>query len=411
MIQLFRISAVTLFCLNLCIASTFAGTVDHNDIQRTQVVIVGTIHKAHYKNPNYSPDILREIILNLKPDAILNELPLSHVDPNGRPLHRDPLKHPECWASDTVAQQLGIRQIPFDRPDRQENFRKTRYFERQRKSNELANKCGECVLQNEPNSIDIKIAQLQGYVGRAEAALFLNAGPEIINSEAHDSVIRMKQSLRYEIVPQIIKKYSQYPQCKELIEDDQFFQDQWNVRNKIMADNIIKAATEYVGKRLVVITGATHRYILHDLLKDKPDIELKEYWEIIGTATSSESSEMRKDKAESIVESSSILHITSRDDWNEALGFGQYNPKSMDTVGYIHCSKLSQIIEVANHHFKGQKGLVLLVIEPKKVKSEIKYEGPEPTDLFPHVYGALNLDAVVDVLDFTPCEDGTFKLP
>ena len=111
------------------------------------------------------------------------------------------------------------------------------------------------------------------------------------------------------------------------------------------------------------------------------------------------------------MESSSILHITSRNDWDKALGAGRYSPKSMDTVGYIHCSKPSQIIAVANHSFKGQKGLVLLVINPKEVKAEVKYEGPEPTDLFPHIYGALNLNAVKSVLDFPPCEDGTFELP
>jgi hypothetical protein len=47
-----------------------------------------------------------------------------------------------------------------------------------------------------------------------------------------------------------------------------------------MVDNIVKAAKEYPGKRLVVITGATHRYTLRDLLKDVNSIDLKEYWEI-----------------------------------------------------------------------------------------------------------------------------------
>ena len=57
--------------------------------KKTEVIIIGTIHEKHYKNPHYSPEVLRDIVLLLKPDVILNELPLSKVDRNGRPLSRD----------------------------------------------------------------------------------------------------------------------------------------------------------------------------------------------------------------------------------------------------------------------------------------------------------------------------------
>jgi carboxyl-terminal processing protease len=116
-------------------------------------------------------------------------------------------------------------------------------------------------------------------------------------------------------------------------------------------------------------------------------------------------------KADFVVESNAILHIAPRCDWDKAIDYGEYRPESLNTAGYIHCSKPSQIIRVANHLFKGQKGLVLLVIDPRKVKSEIKWEGKEQANLYPHIYGSLNLDAVKSVLDFPPSEDGTFELP
>ncbi len=72
-----------------------------------------------------------------------------------------------------------------------------------------------------------------------------------------------------------------YPAYKTFTVEDRFFTNEWNERNKIMADNIIKAAKQYVGKRLVVLTGSEHRYILRDLLKDEPTINLKEYWELV----------------------------------------------------------------------------------------------------------------------------------
>jgi len=69
----------------LCFISTgnvFAKSAEPANVQKTEVVIIGTIHDKHYSNPEYSPYVLRDIILKLKPDAILNELPLSLVEPN-----------------------------------------------------------------------------------------------------------------------------------------------------------------------------------------------------------------------------------------------------------------------------------------------------------------------------------------
>jgi uncharacterized protein (DUF952 family) len=41
----------------------------------------------------------------------------------------------------------------------------------------------------------------------------------------------------------------------------------------------------------------------------------------------------------------------------------------------------------------------------------MRYEPPGDGELFPHIYGALNLDAVVRILDFPPAADGSFALP
>jgi C-terminal processing protease CtpA/Prc len=251
------------------------------DCNKTQVVIIGTIHGTHNKNPKYNPDVLKEIIFSLKPNAILNELPLSLVDPNGRPIEelrkKDISGGPESWAADTVATQLGIKQIPFDRPDREENYKKTNYFVRQKNASEMANKWGNEAIKQDPNSLDVKIAQLMSYASQAEGQLFMNSGPEVINSVAFDSIIRVRHSVWYDILPVILKKYPGY---ETLIDDCLFQKQEWMERNKIMADNIVKAAKEYPGKRLVIVTGSMHRYILRDLLKDVNSIDLKEYWEI-----------------------------------------------------------------------------------------------------------------------------------
>ncbi len=241
--------------------------------QKTTVILVGTIHGAHYTNPEYSPAILKQIILSIKPDAILNELPLSHVDPNGRPFYRDPNKHPENWASDTIASQLGIKQIPFDRPDRQENFKKTDYFEKEKRAKELSNKWEKEISAKEPNCVDLKMLAIGGLAAQAQTKF---TRPETINSDAFDLIINIKHTVFYEIAPQILAKYNGYETAAS---DFTFLAEQWKERNEIMAKNIIKAAKENPGKRLVVITGCEHRYILRDLLAKEQCIELKEYWE------------------------------------------------------------------------------------------------------------------------------------
>jgi carboxyl-terminal processing protease len=252
------------------------------DPHKTQVVIVGTIHTRHNENPQYSPEVLRDIISHLRPAGILNELPLSQVDPNGRPLFRDRDKHPEGWAADTVATQLGVKQIPFDQPDREQSYRKTNFFARQKRSIDMLTQWAQELQQNHPESADLKTVELwPDHVNRAEAHLLNNASPQVINSETYDSIIRIKSALRYEIIPALLTKHPAY---EAAVDDCRFLKAHWQKRNQIMVDNILRAAKEFPGKRLVVVTGATHRYILRDLLKDEPFIELKEYWETTGTA-------------------------------------------------------------------------------------------------------------------------------
>lgn len=106
-----------------------------------------------------------------------------------------------------------------------------------------------------------------------------------------------------------------------------------------------------------------------------------------------------------------ILHITKRQQWEQAKLSKEYRGDTLETEGFIHCSTPQQIVKVANSFFKAQTGLVLLFIESNKVHAEIKYEGLESDELFPHIYGALNLDAVMQVLDFEPREEGLFELP
>ncbi len=107
-----------------------------------------------------------------------------------------------------------------------------------------------------------------------------------------------------------------------------------------------------------------------------------------------------------------IFHITKRAEWERAKQEGTYQAPSLASEGFIHCSKDDQVIRTANRLFSGQMGLVLLEIDTHRVKAEIRYENCEGgQEEFPHIYGALDLDAVVRVLTFEPGENGSFAMP
>ena len=99
-----------------------------------------------------------------------------------------------------------------------------------------------------------------------------------------------------------------------------------------------------------------------------------------------------------------IAHIASRAAWDHAGG--TYEPGSLAAEGFIHFSTPRQVLRVAEERFRGVDDLLLLLVDDDRLHAPVKYE-----DGFPHLYGPLNLDAVVDALPFEPGPDGTFELP
>jgi uncharacterized protein (DUF952 family)/(2Fe-2S) ferredoxin len=106
-----------------------------------------------------------------------------------------------------------------------------------------------------------------------------------------------------------------------------------------------------------------------------------------------------------------ILHITQRQAWATAKDLGTYRSNTLDTEGFMHCSTVAQVLGSANRFFKGQSDLVILKIDADRVTPEIRYEGADANNLFPHIYGELNIDAVVGSINLESNPDGSFILP
>jgi uncharacterized protein (DUF952 family) len=112
-----------------------------------------------------------------------------------------------------------------------------------------------------------------------------------------------------------------------------------------------------------------------------------------------------------------IFHIAQRAEWDGAARDGVYIPPSLPAEGFIHCSTREQVIGTVNLFYHGRSDLVLLVIDEGLLAAPLRYEAPvgkndvRAASCFPHVYGPLNLDAVISVEPF-PCDaDGSFVLP
>lgn len=90
-----------------------------------------------------------------------------------------------------------------------------------------------------------------------------------------------------------------------------------------------------------------------------------------------------------------IYKIVSRSDWRAAEDAGVFNGAAIDlTDGYMHFSTAEQVEETAARHFAGRDDLLLVAIDAEPLGEALKWESSRGGALFPHLYGALSLDAV-----------------
>jgi uncharacterized protein (DUF952 family) len=90
-----------------------------------------------------------------------------------------------------------------------------------------------------------------------------------------------------------------------------------------------------------------------------------------------------------------IYHLARKGDFAEAAKLGSYAGSDADRAdGFLHFSTASQIRDSAAKHRAGEAGLILLEADPAKLGSALRWEISRGGQSFPHLYGALPLDAV-----------------
>jgi uncharacterized protein (DUF952 family) len=107
-----------------------------------------------------------------------------------------------------------------------------------------------------------------------------------------------------------------------------------------------------------------------------------------------------------------IYKISPGSAWREAERQGVYRGSADDRRdGFIHFSTAAQLAETARKHFFGQTGLLLISIDADALGDALRWEPSRNDELFPHLYGELDLGAVTAVLDMPLRADGTHVIP
>lgn len=106
-----------------------------------------------------------------------------------------------------------------------------------------------------------------------------------------------------------------------------------------------------------------------------------------------------------------LFHITTKKDWEKYKVNRNYEPESLEEQGFIPCSNGSQLEDTANRLFSDKDKILLLVIDVSTLGENVKYEEDEETgEKFPHLYGPLNANAVIDEIEIGAEDDGQFKI-
>lgn len=94
-----------------------------------------------------------------------------------------------------------------------------------------------------------------------------------------------------------------------------------------------------------------------------------------------------------------IYHVTTAPEWKAAEEKGFYETPSLKEEGFIHCSQENQVAGVLERYFAGKTDVIKLVIDSDKLSNRFVFEwSPSTADTFPHVYGPIDLKAVIDVV-------------
>ena len=99
-----------------------------------------------------------------------------------------------------------------------------------------------------------------------------------------------------------------------------------------------------------------------------------------------------------MIEPRFIYHIVLKADWEQQIALLEYTAASLTIEGFIHASRLEQIVATLSLFFASEMdNVVILKIDTTLLLPKMIYE-PAGDELFPHIFGGINKNAVVEIL-------------
>lgn len=109
-----------------------------------------------------------------------------------------------------------------------------------------------------------------------------------------------------------------------------------------------------------------------------------------------------------------IYHAATPQEWAQAQDSGDFRwstrDRTLEDEGFIHCSRWEQLPGVLERFYAAAGPLVLLTVDETRLTSPWRDDEIAPGVFFPHVYGPIDLAAVVEVRQLAPEPDGSYRL-
>jgi len=93
-----------------------------------------------------------------------------------------------------------------------------------------------------------------------------------------------------------------------------------------------------------------------------------------------------------------IYHILLPETWERVRGKSSYEAESLTEEGFIHCSYADQIEGVLARYYSDAAEVVILTLDADRLTSRLVIEPSTNNEQYPHVYGPIDLDAVVEAV-------------
>ncbi len=107
-----------------------------------------------------------------------------------------------------------------------------------------------------------------------------------------------------------------------------------------------------------------------------------------------------------------IYHLTSLPEWEAAGEAAEYQAPSLAEEGFIHCSQdHGQLLRVAQRLYAGHTDMAVLELETDRLTAPLKREPSRSGEIYPHIYGMINTDAVVRWWPLPADGEGKFFVP